>query len=222
MSSQNEAIGMDRAASADSEFGAISFILTQMLSKLNTMTLVKVVACTNNGGLSPVGFVDVQPMVHQMSGDRKATAHAVIYNIPYFRLQGGANAVIIDPEVGDIGMCGFCSRDISSVKKNKGPSTPASYRTHDWSDGLYFGGHLNGAPIQYVQMNAKGIKIFSPTKITIESQEIEFIGKVSQSGGAMTVASTLSAGEDVSAAGKSLKSHTHHENDVHGETGAAT
>ena len=222
MSQQNEAVGMDGAAIGESDFGTISFIVSQTLAKLKTVTLVQVVKCTNSGELSPVGYVDVQPMVHQMSGDRKATPHAVIYNIPYFRLQGGKNAIIIDPEVGDIGMCAFANRDISSVKATQAPATPASYRTFDWSDGLYFGGYLNGTPTQFVRFSSDGVQVHSPTKITLEAPNIELKGAVNQSGGAFKVETTLSAGEDVSAAGKSLKLHTHHENDNHGETGSAT
>lgn len=219
---QNNIYGQSTGSDGFDDVSALSFMLSQTLAKLNTVTLVQVVKCTNSGELSPVGYVDVQPMVHQMSGDRKATPHAVIYNIPYFRLQGGKNAIIIDPEVGDIGMCAFANRDISSVKATQAPATPASYRTFDWSDGLYFGGYLNGTPTQFVRFSSEGVQVHSPTKITLEAPEIALKGAVNQTGGAVKVETTLSAGDDVSAAGKSLKSHTHHENDNHGETGAAT
>lgn len=219
---QNNIYGQSTGNDGFDDVSALSFMLSQTLAKLNTVTLVQVVKCTNSGELSPVGYVDVQPMVHQMSGDRKATPHAVIYNIPYFRLQGGKNAIIIDPEVGDLGMCAFANRDISSVKATQSPATPASYRTFDWSDGLYFGGYLNGTPTQFVRFSSEGVQVHSPTKITLEAPNIDLKGAVNQSGGAVKVETILSAGEDVSAAGKSLKSHTHHENDNHGETGAAT
>jgi hypothetical protein len=70
-----------------------------------------------------------------MTGKREAVEHGVIYSIPYFRLQGGVNAIIIDPEPGDIGMCGFCSRDISVVKNTKKIANPGSYRKYAWADG---------------------------------------------------------------------------------------
>lgn len=100
--------------------GEFEFIISGIVNRIQTVTLVQVIA-VNATGIGPVGTVDVQPMVAQLDGSGKAYAHGVIHNIPYFRLQGGSNAVIIDPEVGDIGMCGFCSRDISSVKVNKAP-----------------------------------------------------------------------------------------------------
>lgn len=121
--------------------GEIGYIVESIMSRLQTVTLVKVVA-VKGGGLSPVGMVDVQPLVSQIDGSGGVIPHGVIFNVPYMRLQGGGNAVVIDPQVGDIGMCGFCSRDISSVKANKAASPPQSKRRFDYSDGLYFGGFL--------------------------------------------------------------------------------
>ena len=82
-------------------------------------TLVQVVAVTNDGGVEPVGFVDVHPMVAQVDGKGQPTPHGVIYGLPYIRVQGGSNAVILDPQVGDIGLAVFCAQDISKVKATK-------------------------------------------------------------------------------------------------------
>ena len=73
-----------------------------------------------------------------------------IHNVPYFRLQGGTNAVIIDPEVGDIGFCGFCSRDTSIVKRIRAMAPQSVYRTSDISDAFFFGGWSSKAPEQYI------------------------------------------------------------------------
>lgn len=137
-----------------------------------TSTLVQILSCTNSGGLSPVGFVDVQPLVNQVDGNGVPVPHGVIHNLPYFRLQGGQNAVIIDPQPGDIGMAAFASRDISSVKANRAQANPGSARRFDMADGMYFGGLLNGAPTQYVQFSAAGITITSPTAITLNAPTI--------------------------------------------------
>ena len=89
--------------------GALAFAVDSIVSRIQTVTLVKVVA-VHSGGVAPVGLLDVQPLVAQLDGAGSPVAHGTIHNVPYFRLQGGSNAVIIDPEPGDIGMCGFCSR----------------------------------------------------------------------------------------------------------------
>jgi len=171
----SEFYGQDNFSTEQSEYNMMVFVFQMLMQKIQTMTLVKVISCSNDGGLSPVGTVTVQPLVNLMSGNRQAIEHQNIFNVPYLRIQGGANAIIIDPEPGDIGACGFCSRDISAVKQAKGPANPGSFRMFDWADGLYFGGFLNGSPTQYFQFNSSGIKVVSPTKITLQAPEIDLI-----------------------------------------------
>jgi hypothetical protein len=165
--------GQARAAEGGDEYGALMFVIGQALARLSTATLVRVVAVTNNGGLSPVGFVDVQPLVNQLDGSGNAVPHGVLHQLPYFRLQGGTDAVILDPKVGDIGMAAFGSRDLSAVKASKQQANPGSWRTHDMADGLYFGGLLNGIPVQYVQFTEGGINVVSPSKVTVQAPNIE-------------------------------------------------
>lgn len=154
------------------EFNRHSFVINQMLNKVQTSTLVKVVAVTNNGGVSPVGYVDVVPMVAQIDNAGNPTEHVTIHNLPYFRLQGGSNAIILDPQIGDIGIAVFASRDITQVKKTKKASSPTTRRKFSYADGLYIGGVLNGTPNQYVQFNASGITITSTTAVTLNAPTV--------------------------------------------------
>ena len=149
------------------DYNSQLFVMTQLINKISTSTLVKIVNCTNSGGLSSVGFVDVEPLVKLSDGQGKPIEHGIIYNLPYFRLQGGASAIIIDPEVGDIGLAVFASKDISTVKKTKSKALPASARRFDMSDGLYIGGFLNGAPTQYLQYNSAGITLLTQNTLQI-------------------------------------------------------
>ena len=135
--------------------------------------------------------------------------------------------MILDPQVGDIGVCVFASRDISAVKaapqaaadnaaSGRGGANPGSARTFNFADGLYLGGVLNGVPEQFVQFHAAGIRVFSPTKITLEAPLIEIIGPV-------TATETIVAQGDVTGDGTSL--HTHHHSGVTtggGNTGPPT
>jgi len=155
------------------EYNAMAFVVEQIINRINTMTLVKVVKCTNSGDLSPVGFVDVIPLVTQVDGQGNPVSHETIYGLPYHRIQGGANAIIIDPEAGDIGVAGFASRDLSKVKSTKAEALPGSNRKYSMADGMYFGGMLNGTPSQYIQFNADGITVLSPTKITVTAPLVE-------------------------------------------------
>ncbi|MFA6213443.1 MAG: hypothetical protein WC714_28660 [Candidatus Obscuribacterales bacterium] len=153
---------------ASSEFNAHNFHILQLIGKIKTITLVEVMPFIDN---QIPGTVNVRPMVHMMAGNDTAIEHATIYNIPYFRLQAGENAVIINPQVGDIGACGFCDRDISVVKKTKKASQPGSWRQYDYADGLYFGGMmlLNKTPTQFIRFDTDGITVTSPIAATINA-----------------------------------------------------
>lgn len=165
--------GAQDQTTGTSDYNAQAFVIWQILRSISGARLVKVKGATNNGGVVPVGFVDVQVLVNQLDGWNNAVAHGTIYNLPYFRLQGGANAVIIDPQEGDIGVAIIEDRDISSVKANKGQANPGSKRIFDLADGLYLGGFLNGAPQQYVQFSSAGIAVVSPTKVTLQAPLVE-------------------------------------------------
>lgn len=201
-----QAAGQQQVSTTHDEYNTLMFAVAQALTKVQTATLVKIVACTNDGGLSPVGSVDVQPLVNMRAGDGTIVPHGVVYGLPYLRVQGGTNAVIIDPEVGDIGIAVFASRDISSVKANKAQANPGSFRVFDWADGLYLGGVLNGTPEQYVMFSGAGLKLVSPTKITLQAPEIDI-----EAATKVTINSPLNdiKGGGTSVDGKVFLTHVH-------------
>ena len=165
--------GFQTPGSAASEFNAIAFLVQSLMSGMATATMVKVKGVTNAGAVSPVGYVDIQPMVNQVDGAGVAVPHGTIYKCPYQRMQGGANAIILDPQVGDIGVAVFADRDISSASANRAPSNPGSSRRFDMADGLYLGGFLNGTPTQYVQFSTAGITISSPTLVKLSAPDVQ-------------------------------------------------
>ena len=140
-------VGFMEDGDRTSDYNAQEFIVNQIIGRLATSSLVRVTAVHAAGEVAAVGFLDCVPMVHQVDGAGKyPTPHGALNNVPYFRMQGGSDAVIIDPKVGDIGLAVFCSRDISTVKNSRQPNVPGSRRRYDMSDGLYVGGVLNGIP----------------------------------------------------------------------------
>lgn len=154
-----------------SAYNELVFQINAIMKRINTCMPVQVTE-VKAGGLGPVGFVDVQVIVTQLTGNNTVVANPSIQNVPYFRVQGGKNAVIIDPQVGDIGVACFCQRDISSVKKVRAVAPPGSHRMFSFSDAVYFGGTLNGTPEQYIKFDGSGIAVYSPTKITCTAPEI--------------------------------------------------
>lgn len=148
------------------EFNQISFLVRQIMSRANHATLVRVIN-VYPGNVGPVGTVDVTPLVNLVDGQGNAIEHGIIYSLPYFRLQGGVNAIIIDPHVNDIGVAVFADRDISTVKKTLAAAIPATHRHSDWADGMYFGGMLNGTPSQYIEFVDTGINIVTPGNLVL-------------------------------------------------------
>jgi len=194
--------GFKRPTSGNDPWSAVNFMVRMILGELATATVVQVKGVTNAGGVAAVGSVDVLPLVRQVTPDGDGVPHGTVFGLPYMRMQGGENAVILDPQVGDIGIAVFASRDISSVKATKAEALPGSGRSFDYADGLYIGGVLNGTPTQYVRFAADGITLKSPTKVTLEAPAIELKGPV-------TGTSTAAFTGDVTGAGKSLSTHRH-------------
>lgn len=139
------------------------FEIKQALGRISTIKKVRVVKVTNNGGVEPVGLLDVVPMVHQMDAVGKTEPHGTIYQIPYVRSQAGGHGIIIDPQVGDIGYIAVCDRDSSGVKKSKKDAGPGSHRRFSLADSIYLGGILNDTPVNYIRFfggdNDGGIEI---------------------------------------------------------------
>lgn len=149
---------------SNSDFAVIAFIVEQMMAQLDTMKLVKVVKVTGGAGaLAIAGTVDVQLLVNQIDGSGNSTPNGVVYGIPWFRMQGGKNAIICDPLVDDIGFVVCSDRDISNVKAKKGQANPGSYRRYNVSDGVYVGGVLNAVPEQWVRFTTDMVEVGDKT-----------------------------------------------------------
>ena len=161
-----------------SDIGRLKFVINNALAGMRTSIPVKVIAVSNAGGLSPVGTVNVQPLVSMLDGSGNAWPHGIIHNVPYMRVQGGANGIILDPAIGDVGIATVCDRDISTVKNTGKVSAPGSLRKHDMSDMIYIQTIIGAAPTQYVQFNSTGITITSPTTVTINATDIKINGKL--------------------------------------------
>lgn len=200
------------ASDAASEVGKLQYLIRSALAGVRTAMPVQVIAVSNSGGLSPVGTVDIQPLVNAVDGNGNSWPHGVIHNVPYMRIQGGGNGIIMDPAINDIGIAIVCDRDISTVQAvgnsinsktgNNFTSAPGSNRKNDMSDMVYLMTMIGVAPDQYIQFNSSGITIHSPTKITIDATNIASNGTWNHSG-------TITATGDITGNGTSLHTHKH-------------
>lgn len=146
------------------------FVITRLLRGVHTCDLVKVLAVTPTSG--KVGFVTVQPLLVDTDTAGVLLAQSPIYNVPYFRYQGGSSAVILDPAVGDIGLTMFAQKDITHIKSTLAEGAPATARQHSTADALYVGGVLNPDPTQFVEFlpDAAGIKLTTPGALDATAQ----------------------------------------------------
>ena len=170
--------GTQRPEDASGEYNAFAFVIKQILNGRNFCAWVRVVNVDAPGGLALAGTVDVQPLVNQLDGLGQPVPHGIVNDLPYLRAQGGTNAIILDPQVGDIGLCVFADRDSSAVQSAKDIANPGSFRRNDMADGVYLGGILNAIPDQYVMFADDGITICSPQKITMQAPEIDLVAPV--------------------------------------------
>jgi hypothetical protein len=220
----SESVSQQRASDSATDFALLQFIISQYVAQMATATLVRVISCTNSGGLSPWGMVDVQPVISQLAGDNTAVQHQRIFRLPYCRIQGGKNAVIIDPEAGDLGAAIFAARDISALKQQEAIDQvaagdirgvpPSSDRQFSMADGLYLGGFLNAVPEQFVRFSTDGIEVVSPTKIRLAAPTIEIAATGSVSVTATSSVTVDSPTNDIKGGGtkidnKTFLTHTH-------------
>lgn len=170
---------LQQPVSASTEFALLRFFVLQLLSRIQTSALVKVMA-VHGGGLASAGTVDVLPLVGQVDGIGTVVPHATVYGLPFERLQGGSNAIICDPAVGDIGLVSFGSRDSSLAERSLQPSPPGSARQFDWADGFYVASVLNTTPTQYLQFVGDTIiNLISPGTINVIGAQVN----ISSTGG---------------------------------------
>jgi hypothetical protein len=161
VSTNNAYLGTERSETSSNEQSALSFLADGAVNQISTCTLVQVKKVTNTPGqLAEVGRVDVLPLVNQLDGYGNAVAHQVVYGVPYYRYQGGGNAIILDPKVGDVGLMVSADRDISNVKQTKKQANPGSRRKYDLADGIYIGLCLGGGdPDQYIRFTDDQVEI---------------------------------------------------------------
>ena len=226
------AVGQQELASSNNEFNALMFVISRALAEVNVATLVRVVA-VYPGGIGAVGTVDVLPLVSQVAGDGTVIPHTTVYGLPYLRIQGGTNAVIIDPEVDDIGFCIFADRDIGPAQSALDQAPPGSERRFSMADGLYIGGWCaNLTPINRVQITGNKIDVVASagavvtvsvgssvsmvmtnTDVTINGNT-KIVGSLEVTGAAvfddgMSVTGNASISGDVTGSGTSLHTHIH-------------
>jgi hypothetical protein len=175
----NQSAGFLSGSQNGNQSSALEFFFRRAMAQVATATLVKVVAVYSADGIAPAGVVDVQPLVNQIDGQGTIATRPTVYGVPFSRVQSGSDAIIMDPKVGDIGVCCFGDRDLSSVIASQAQAPPGSNRRNSLSDALYVCSILGKAePAQYIQFSPEGIVIVSPAQLDVTTPASTFNGNV--------------------------------------------
>lgn len=220
--------GQQGFSSSASSVNAEDFRLQQAINRINTAEPVRVVAV--HPGAGHAGTVDVLPLVRLVAGDGSTRDQGALYTLPYFRLQGGKNAVITDPQPGDVGFAIYAMRDAEAVKAQRGgPVNPGSGRAYDKGDGWYLGGFLNAEPERFVKIDDNGVTIegvmsieahgqtvtlHADSKIVLDAPLVEVAGPLVQTGERAGGRSSfkggfVNTGGSIESNGITLETHTH-------------
>lgn len=192
--------------------------VSDIVSTLNTGELVEVTAVDATAN-SPVGFVSVKMLTLRTDADNQNVQLGEIHNVPYFRLQGGTNAMIIDPEIGDIGFCGFCSRDTTIVKRIRAMAPQSVIRHSDVSDAFFFGGWSSKTPEQYIWFDGDDVKIKARGKVVIDAPMTEVEQNMLIKGSLVTTGTITSQTNVIDPKGSMDKMRTEYNSHTHLENG---
>lgn len=176
-----------------SQGGALQMqeVIMSMIGTIHTAQLVLVTAVD-----ASTETCSIQPLVMMIDANNNTYERGIIENVPFFRLQGGSNAVICNPKVGDIGLAVFCERDISMVKRNRGKAIPNSHRPYDINNAVYMGSYLTSAPTQYIEFLDSGMNIKTTGDININGMTIKSDGTIITKGGVTLDTHIHSQGSD--------------------------
>lgn len=198
--------GSRQLSSANSPTNAISFLIDRIMAGgLNTCTLVTVTEVDKDAQR-----LTVLPLVPQIDGNGNTLAPQPIYDIPYSRVQGGICALIVDPVVGDNGLCVFAQRDISTVKSTRKQGQPGSMRTFDQADGVYVGWLLNKVPTVFIELGQDGkIQVVAPGGLTLDAPTTDVTGILRVAGDIQAAAQVVAQGEVTAMGTTKLHVHVH-------------
>lgn len=210
-----------------SPFNVLSFLMESVLNQqLNTALPVRVDSCTKPGTGDAAGYVSATPLICQRGADGRALTPVSIPKLPFFRLQCGKAAVVIDPQPGDVGLAVFAQKDCSTLQAGKTePEVAGSFRRFDMSDGFYIGGFLGVPPETFVHLDPEEqtvtvtgpqtVTLNADKKITLNAPLVEVTGRIVQTGeraedgGSSFTGGFTNTGGRITSNGIVLEEHTH-------------
>lgn len=167
---ENNKKGFASSYSTTSQFNAVNFQIKQELRKISTVFLARIDSCTSSG-VGGSGYVSATPLVTQIDGEGNSVPATEIPRMPYYRIQAGIGALILNPVPGDIGVFVSCKSDISTIEAGTNtPQRPGSFREFDQSDSILVAVIHTQPPEVYIHIEQdKTILIHAPQGLKIET-----------------------------------------------------
>ena len=143
------AFGSQNLSTNLTEFNTLDFYIDSKLLRINTIKICKITAVNDDG------TVNVLPMVNRLNGKKEPLPTVELKGFPILRQQGGNSGFIIEYQVGDIVLVGFCDRDPQAVIRSKKEAAPSTFTPFPLSGGIVLGAVLFEDAQIYVKVSDK-------------------------------------------------------------------
>jgi hypothetical protein len=143
-----QGIGSQNANTALSFINELDFFVDGKILEINTIKICQVTKVNGD-------TVNVKPLVLNLDGDKKPIEATELKELPFIRQQGGTSGFVIEYNVGDIVLVGFCDRDPQGVIRSKKETAPATYCPFPLSGGIVLGAVLFAAAQVYLKTTDK-------------------------------------------------------------------
>lgn len=144
-----KAYGSQEIENTLTEFQSLDFFIDNKILEINTLKICQVTKVNADN------TVNVKSMVLHIDGENKPIPAVEWQNFPILRAQGGTSGFVIQYNVGDIVLVGFCDRDPQAVVRSKKESAPTTYLPFPLSGGIVLGAVLFANAQVYVKTTDK-------------------------------------------------------------------
>lgn len=159
--------GIANYENLSSDFNILSFIIENVVRGMVNTALPVTVSAVDADNLK----VSVKPLIAQRDGENNSIAMPEIFDIPFFRYQAGTAALMITPQVDDIGVALFFQTDASGLQKGDNSVIPPRMLTpYPLFSAVYIGGIMQKEPETVIEITNDNITIKANKEVSIQCE----------------------------------------------------
>ena len=143
-----QGIGSQNANTGRTFINELDFFIDGKMLEINTIKICRITQVNGDNA-------NVKPLVLGLDGENKPIEATELTDLPILRQQGGTSGFVIQYNVGDIVLVGFCDRDPQAVVRSKKEAAPSTFVPFPLSGGIVLGAVLFNAPEVYVKTTDK-------------------------------------------------------------------